>query len=85
MTHRDKLEPLGKWKPQRHTKICLLHLRQSHSNGWPKEKWVSFGVMLPAYLAQNREDKEEVWWEVKELWANNKLSYQISSNMSEQP
>ena len=41
--------------------------------------------MLPAYLAQNREDKEEVWWEVKELWANNKLSYQISSNMSEQP
>ena len=39
-----------------------------------EEKWVSFAITLHAYLAQDKEDEEDISREVEELWVNNKMS-----------
>ena len=39
-----------------------------------EEKWVSFAIMLHTYLAQDKEDEEDISREVEELWVNNKMS-----------
>ena len=39
-----------------------------------EEKWVSFAIMLHTYMAQDKEDEEDISREVEELWVNNKMS-----------
>ena len=45
------------WNPQR--LVCLISFSLTVV-GDPEEKWLSFAIMLHAYLAQDKEDEEDI-------------------------
>ena len=86
MTHKDKLEPRGKWKPQRHTKICLFHLLQSHSSGWPSGE-VDIYHHATCTLAQDREMmRRRSGWRLRSCksirWASSSAATRVSCTVT---
>ena len=43
-----------------HKDLSVPRSLQSHNSGDFEEKWVSFAILLHAYLAQDKEDEEDI-------------------------
>lgn len=76
MTCKDILQPIRTNGTHKSKLKFVSSPLWSHNGGWPSKVALVFAIMLPGYLAQDKEKlKEETRWDMEEFSVNSKKDY----------